>query len=490
MERTEGRTSHTYYKDLYSSYSKMMETQTVTSVTSPPENNTNASAEQNIDKNSSDEYEIVDNLDQSSILSTPDTGICPKQVSISDKTPNVPSQNALLEIERLRQEFKQQIDALGQELMSKIEAKHPSLSQKKFNCCCETRTVLLNRNPNETFGIIIVGGREEVSQNGGLPGTGSNFGIFVKSVMPDSLAGRSGKMFMGDRVISVNNIDLRYATHEQAVNVIKNATNPVKFVVQSLQSFTPNQDLSDNVINLSESLSTLEASVEHCNAFAETCYKPEASAESSKNTAHDLDVTLNRQETEKQSEVHQARDFLYDFIFIRQNSNPKVSMTKYVICFNDHSLEVLAKRSLARCDVVIVKSKMSTEMQNYAIELMLESMKECTASDISKFISEKMKEKYGSEWICSISDRMPSPIVLDNQHFMSVYLNKDVELKSDDKYRKSFKNFSSAVPYRARPRAFSGVLKVCGLRNACCSSAIPYIFGRIKKKKSAAGENF
>ncbi|KAK6048979.1 PDZ/DHR/GLGF domain protein, partial [Cooperia oncophora] len=104
----------------------------------------------------------------------------------------------------------------------------------------EARTVVLEREPNKSFGISIVGGRVEVSQKGGLPGTGSTVsGIFIKSVLPNSPAGRSGMMNMGDRVISVNDIDLREATHEQAVNAIKNATNPVRFVLQSLHSFTP-----------------------------------------------------------------------------------------------------------------------------------------------------------------------------------------------------------------------------------------------------------
>lgn len=63
----------------------------------------------------------------------------------------------------------------------------------------------LVREPNKSFGISIVGGRVEVSQKGGLPGTGNTVcGIFIKSVLPNSPAGRSGQMNMGDRVISVS----------------------------------------------------------------------------------------------------------------------------------------------------------------------------------------------------------------------------------------------------------------------------------------------
>ncbi|KAI6219250.1 PDZ domain containing protein [Aphelenchoides besseyi] len=115
-------------------------------------------------------------------------------------------------------------------------------AKRRSNFWGDARNVVLNREPHETFGISIVGGRVEVSQKGGLPGNGSTVsGIFIKSVLPDSPAGRSSKMFMGDRVISVNDVDLRNATHEQAVQAIKNARNPVRFVVQSLQSFSPDR---------------------------------------------------------------------------------------------------------------------------------------------------------------------------------------------------------------------------------------------------------
>jgi len=98
-------------------------------------------------------------------------------------------------------------------------------------------------------GISIVGGRVEVSQKGIEMATTSTLcsssstalsstvsGIFIKSVIADSPAGRCGKLFMGDRLLKVNEIDLLNTTHESAVQAIKNASNPVCFVVQSLQS--------------------------------------------------------------------------------------------------------------------------------------------------------------------------------------------------------------------------------------------------------------
>ncbi|EJD74656.1 multiple PDZ domain-containing protein [Loa loa] len=115
-------------------------------------------------------------------------------------------------------------------------------SSNRFKFWGQTRTVILNREPNQSFGISIVGGRVEVSHKSGQPGMRSTVsGIFIKSVLPNSLAGLSNMMNMGDRVISVNDQDLREATHEHAVQVIKNAKNPVKFVVQSLHSLPLDQ---------------------------------------------------------------------------------------------------------------------------------------------------------------------------------------------------------------------------------------------------------
>ncbi|CAK5079851.1 unnamed protein product [Meloidogyne enterolobii] len=122
-------------------------------------------------------------------------------------------------------------------------------SREPVNFWSEPRSVVLQRHPNETFGISIVGGRVEVSQKGIEMATTSTLGsssspalsstvsgIFIKSVIADSPAGRCGKLFMGDRLLKVNEIDLLNTTHENAVQAIKNASNPVCFVVQSLQS--------------------------------------------------------------------------------------------------------------------------------------------------------------------------------------------------------------------------------------------------------------
>ena len=95
----------------------------------------------------------------------------------------------------------------------------------------EERIVELWRDPNKGLGISIVGGKVDLFY---AAGGNTITGIFIKNVLPDSPAGREGTLKNGDRLLEVDNIDLREATHDKAVKAIKNAKNPVKFVVQSL----------------------------------------------------------------------------------------------------------------------------------------------------------------------------------------------------------------------------------------------------------------
>jgi hypothetical protein len=96
----------------------------------------------------------------------------------------------------------------------------------------EERVVELIREENKGLGISIVGGKVDlfnISEN-----TISSCGIFIKNILPQSPAGCNGTLKSGDRLLEVDGVDLRNATHDKAVEAIKNAKNPVKFVVQSL----------------------------------------------------------------------------------------------------------------------------------------------------------------------------------------------------------------------------------------------------------------
>ena len=53
-------------------------------------------------------------------------------------------------------------------------------------------------------------------------------------MLENSPAGLNGTLKTGDRILKVNNYDLTNATHDKAVEVIRNATSPIIFVIQSL----------------------------------------------------------------------------------------------------------------------------------------------------------------------------------------------------------------------------------------------------------------
>ena len=114
-----------------------------------------------------------------------------------------------------------------------------------------TRLVVLSRQPNKSLGISIVGGKLDVCSSSNSSTTGnladigagksgkdqvSSFisGIFIKHVLENSPAGVNGTLKTGDRILAVNDVDLTQATHDRAVEVIRNAKSPVKFLIQSL----------------------------------------------------------------------------------------------------------------------------------------------------------------------------------------------------------------------------------------------------------------
>uniref|UniRef100_A0A9J7Y4R8 Multiple PDZ domain crumbs cell polarity complex component n=1 Tax=Cyprinus carpio carpio TaxID=630221 RepID=A0A9J7Y4R8_CYPCA len=93
------------------------------------------------------------------------------------------------------------------------------------------RRVELHREAGKSLGISIVGGRGMGSR---LSNGEVMRGIFIKHILEDSPAGRNGTLKTGDRILEVGGVDLRDASHEQAVEAIRNAGNPVVFLVQSI----------------------------------------------------------------------------------------------------------------------------------------------------------------------------------------------------------------------------------------------------------------
>ncbi|XP_077598686.1 multiple PDZ domain protein [Stigmatopora nigra] len=103
-----------------------------------------------------------------------------------------------------------------------------SVSYSNWN---QPRLVELFRQPGKSLGISIVGGRGMGSR---LSNGEVMRGIFIKHILDDSPAGQNGTLKTGDRIVEVDGVDLRDASHEEAVEAIRRAGNPVTFLVQSI----------------------------------------------------------------------------------------------------------------------------------------------------------------------------------------------------------------------------------------------------------------
>ncbi|XP_073691685.1 multiple PDZ domain protein isoform X2 [Garra rufa] len=124
------------------------------------------------------------------------------------------------------------------------------------------RRVELHREAGKSLGISIVGGRGMGSR---LSNGEVMRGIFIKHILEDSPAGCNGTLKTGDRILEVGGVDLRDASHEQAVEAIRNAANPVLFLVQSIvhkdrtSALDPVEDISAfNLKSSSEKLNREE----------------------------------------------------------------------------------------------------------------------------------------------------------------------------------------------------------------------------------------
>ncbi|XP_069682015.1 multiple PDZ domain protein-like isoform X7 [Periplaneta americana] len=116
------------------------------------------------------------------------------------------------------------------------------------------RMVEILREPNCSLGISIVGGKVDLYNAG--PDSGSAIsGIFIKNVLPQSPAGRTGELKTGDRILEVDGIDLRQASHERAVEVIRGAGNPVCFLVQSLIQWSVDGDVESHTTEVASASS-------------------------------------------------------------------------------------------------------------------------------------------------------------------------------------------------------------------------------------------
>uniref|UniRef100_A0A6Q2Z3K5 Multiple PDZ domain crumbs cell polarity complex component n=1 Tax=Esox lucius TaxID=8010 RepID=A0A6Q2Z3K5_ESOLU len=131
------------------------------------------------------------------------------------------------------------------------EGEESELQNAIFSNWNQPRKVELKREPGKSLGISIVGGRGMGSR---LSNGEVMRGIFIKHILEDSPAGHNGTLKTGDRIVEVDGVDLRDASHEQAVEAIRRAGNPVVFLVQSIvhrpRASSPTPHLSLPVVPL------------------------------------------------------------------------------------------------------------------------------------------------------------------------------------------------------------------------------------------------
>ena len=89
------------------------------------------------------------------------------------------------------------------------------------------RMVEVKRKAYTSLGLSIVGGKVDGR---------SPIGIFIKEVLPNSPAYRTGQLFTGDKIVKIGNQSTVSCDLNIAINAIENAGNTIQFVVQSLQT--------------------------------------------------------------------------------------------------------------------------------------------------------------------------------------------------------------------------------------------------------------
>ena len=96
-----------------------------------------------------------------------------------------------------------------------------------LSLCCSgstgevVKTIRLERG-SDGLGFSIVGGFR--SPHGDLP-------IYVKTVFAKGAASEDGRLKRGDQLIAVNGQSLEGITHEEAVNILKNARGNIDLTI-------------------------------------------------------------------------------------------------------------------------------------------------------------------------------------------------------------------------------------------------------------------
>ncbi|OWF53429.1 Leucine-rich repeat-containing protein 1 [Mizuhopecten yessoensis] len=88
----------------------------------------------------------------------------------------------------------------------------------------ETIKTILRRDENG-LGFSIAGGR------GSVPFKGNDQAIYISRVTEGGAAANDGNLKVGDRIISINNVDMQDARHDQAVSLLTGVDNSINLVV-------------------------------------------------------------------------------------------------------------------------------------------------------------------------------------------------------------------------------------------------------------------
>ncbi|ESN94558.1 hypothetical protein HELRODRAFT_95740 [Helobdella robusta] len=135
--------------------------------------------------------------------------------------------------------------------------KHSSLNRAGSNSTrshhnssnTNTRTTTNNNNCNNTNTLDGLTGQKRVvrvfkEDNSGLGisikgGSENKMPIIISKIFKGMAADRTEKLYVGDAVLAVNGEDLREATHDQAVKILKRAGKVVDLEVKYLREVTP-----------------------------------------------------------------------------------------------------------------------------------------------------------------------------------------------------------------------------------------------------------
>ncbi|XP_054162710.1 multiple PDZ domain protein-like isoform X2 [Oppia nitens] len=242
----------------------------------------------------------------------------------------------------------------------------------------EERVVYLNREEHKGLGISIVGGKVELFNIS--PGNAIS-GIFIKNVLPDSPAGRDGTLKSGDRILSVDDVDLRETTHDKAVEAFKNAKNPIKFVVQSLLPHSKDSASTDNLINKTETSMASSATLAAVESVAE-----ELGSDAS-------DECFSSPQTSANIEAQTT-----------SNTNDDINHSKVVLNLNELSQEITELQIDLNGKDMTGKIKTSNGVQidrssAANIRLTSDDFKESNEKDLKEdefgYSSKKLHKKYG-----------------------------------------------------------------------------------------------